>query len=362
MGFSPFRPCGVTRNTANAYGGYTLFAQLATEEMLLMGMDGTIAHRWASPKPDWGFYTGELLENGNLLALISVAAERRPGGAGALVELDWEGRLVWYYENPGLHHHFTRLANGNTLAITWERLPADIGSRVLRVRDGDMPSKPGTEVLGDVLIEVNPSGETVWQWRIENVFVPEEDRTCYFHEFPEWTHCNSVAELANGDILVSFRLIDTIAIIEKATGKLRWKWGRGVLGHQHDASMLENGNILVFNNEWHRIGALDASALVEVSPTKNEVVWKFVPSPAASFYTGFLGGAQRLPNGNTLACEGSCARLFEVNQAGDLVWEYNHPVKPLTDSRLVPARRFGIVNARRYGPDHEALSRLRSSR
>ena len=35
--------------------------------------------------------------------------------------------------------------------------------------------------------------------------------------------------------------------------------------------------------------------------------------------------AQRLPNGNTLICEGDFGRLFEVTAESELVWEYVNP-------------------------------------
>ena len=52
--------------------------------------------------------------------------------------------------------------------------------------------------------------------------------------------------------------------------------------------------------------------------TRNgEVVWeKRVPLPLV---------AQRLPNGNTLVCESSYGRFFEVTQEGEIVWEYVNP-------------------------------------
>ncbi len=36
----------------------------------------------------------------------------------------------------------------------------------------------------------------------------------------------------------------------------------------------------------------------------------------------FLSGAQRLPNGNTLICDGPQGRVVEVSAGGSTVWEY----------------------------------------
>ena len=43
------------------------------------------------------------------------------------------------------------------------------------------------------------------------------------------------------------------------------------------------------------------------------------------FFSPYISGAQRLPNGNTLICEGVHGRIFEVTPARDVVWEYISP-------------------------------------
>jgi hypothetical protein len=41
-----------------------------------------------------------------------------------------------------------------------------------------------------------------------------------------------------------------------------------------------------------------------------------------------ISGAQRLSNGNTLICEGTSGRFFEVDVTGNTVWKYVNPVIP----------------------------------
>jgi hypothetical protein len=45
-------------------------------------------------------------------------------------------------------------------------------------------------------------------------------------------------------------------------------------------------------------------------------VWTYTSTPASSFYSAEISGRQRLPNGNTLICEGVKGNLFEVTSAG----------------------------------------------
>ena len=46
------------------------------------------------------------------------------------------------------------------------------------------------------------------------------------------------------------------------------------------------------------------------------------------FSAGFLSGAQRLPNGNTLICEGMKGIVFEVTPRKQVVWQYAYHEPP----------------------------------
>ena len=62
----------------------------------------------------------------------------------------------------------------------------------------------------------------------------------------------------------------------------------------------------------------------------DQPVWSYTAPKKSDFYSFFISGAQRLPNGNTLICEGSNGRIFEVTPAGEIVWEYINPFPNLT--------------------------------
>ena len=83
-----------------------------------------------------------------------------------------------------------------------------------------------------------------------------------------------------------------------------------------------------------------------------------------TFFSPFISGAQRLPNGNTLVCEGISGRLFEVNRAGDVVWDYRNPI-----SGDVPAPKgtggvppLAVFRATRYAPEHPGIVALLAAR
>lgn len=59
--------------------------------------------------------------------------------------------------------------------------------------------------------------------------------------------------------------------------------------------------------------------------TTQQIVWSYQERRPIDFFSPYISNAQRLPNGNTLICEGSFGRLFEVTGDGQVVWEFVNP-------------------------------------
>ncbi|MET0689712.1 MAG: aryl-sulfate sulfotransferase, partial [Candidatus Binatia bacterium] len=141
-----------------------------------------------------------------------------------------------------------------------------------------------------------------------------------------WTYANGLAEMPNGDIAVSFRNISTVIIIDRKTGEVIWKLGAPPLSGQHAPTPLPNGNLLLFDNGPHRLDhTMTFSRIIEVDLATKQIVWKYQERREYEFYSPRISNARRLPNGNTLVCEGDFGRFFEVTSAGELVWEYVNP-------------------------------------
>ncbi len=52
------------------------------------------------------------------------------------------------------------------------------------------------------------------------------------------------------------------------------------------------------------------------------------PPPPTDFYASVISGAQRLPNGNTLTCDGPEGHFYEVTTSGETIWEYDYNGDP----------------------------------
>jgi len=307
------------------YAGYTLFCRNRGSMFYLIDIEGNVVHMW---KPKTSIHFGELLPNGNLLySTADRSIEERRG----VHELDWKGKEVWYYRCP-VDHDARRLENGNTLILCREEV---INEKIHYI----YPDYRA--IYNPYIIEITPEKETVWEWHGDQH--TEELDNLLELKFPcpwdDWAHCNTVQSLPDtplgrkdsrfgaGNVLFSYRTLDTIGVIEKETGEIVWAWGPGIVDGQHHPMMLPNGNILLFDNGTRR----GYSRILEIDPSTEGIVWNYVADPLESFFSAYVSGQQRLPNGNTLICEGGTreifegGRIFEVTMEGETVWEYRNP-------------------------------------
>jgi hypothetical protein len=104
-----------------------------------------------------------------------------------------------------------------------------------------------------------------------------------------------------------------------------------MLSYQHDATLLDNGNILVFDNGLFRKQKkpLLSSRVLEINPDSKKVVWEFnggeTGPEKARFAASIMSGTQRLKNGNTLVINAIRGHLFEISKDGKLVWDFINP-------------------------------------
>lgn len=345
---------GVTVNKLwQAYNGFTLYSPLGAKQVLLINMKGDVVHKWEMSYPP-ALY-GELLPNGNLLYAGYVKdgpLADMEGAGGVLLEVDWDGKIVWEYENPYLHHAFYRMSNGNTMVLKWEEIPKDISDKV----QGGLP---GTEregvIWGDCFQEIDPQGNIVWEWKAFEHLGPSKYAICPLCTRDEWTQANSCNILQDGNLLTSFRRTNNICIVNKPDGSIKWQWGLHEISHPNCATILENGNVLLFDNGIHADGLHEPfSRVIEVEPYTNKMVWAYRDkwNENTNFYSGFMSSCQRLPNGNTLITETSTGRIFEVNRDGEIVWEF---INPEYTRFLDYGNNNAVPRAIRYGADYIGL-------
>ena len=203
--------------------GFTLFGpQSGSGKVYLIDIDGEVVHTWQMPYPpgNYGYLTesGTLFYNGKITEDSNRFIIRQPWKGGAVLEADWNGRVLWEVRHPDHHHDGIRLRNGNVLLLCLSPLPKDL---VPKIRGGMPGTEHEGEMYADYLVEMTTDGRVVWEWRTWEHLDPETDRITAIQERrEEWTHGNGIAELPNGNIVVSFRTISTVIITNEKPGRL----------------------------------------------------------------------------------------------------------------------------------------------
>lgn len=212
---------------------------------------------------------------------------------------------------------------------------------------------------------------------------------------PDWMHINAVAYNEELDqIALSVPNFHEIWIIDHSTtteeakghtggrsgkgGDLLYRWGNprayGMgdssdqrLFFQHNVHWIPKnlpgeGHLLVFNNGGGRKPE-EYSSVDELVPPVDEEghyirphrrpfgpdvpSWSYTAPEKKDFFSWFISGAQRLPNGNTLINAGAVGIVFEVTSEGETVWKFSNPFKPVRREPAAapePKRRFESIS------------------
>ena len=331
--------------------GYVVLSPMRGQECFLLGMGGEIVHQWHLPAI-LGNY-GYLLENGNLFVSVpTTGGPKLNAGAGRLLELDKDSNIVRDYIDPMQHHDFQLMPNGNIIYLAWELTPTSDSDRVRGGIPGSEHDDGG--IHEDVLREVDGSGKVVWEWHVKDHMDYEKYSLRASTRRKEYGHANTCHVRSDGNLLISFRELDLIILVNRQTGNIDWEMCDRGWGGQHDCQWLDNENILLFANGSDQPTA-EYSRILEINSATKQVVWQYKGKPQHTFYSPRISGVHRMPNGNTFICEGNHGRLFEVTRAGDIVWEY---VSPFFHTHNAFGEVNHIYRARKYIKDDPRLNGL----
>lgn len=274
------------------------------------------------------------------------------------VELSLDGKVLWQAPDNGAvsgdtsefyHHCFQRLNNGNYMVlghkyvfkpIPWPVFTDTLDRTLVVGRIKKLGDTTYIRVEYGTIIEYDAAGKVVWHWNSQNYFNEAE---FFARRTPEnlpdvLTHLNAfTVDEVNNKVYAGFRNISRLIVIDKATGKVEQEYGENILHgpvlqgnglfkHQHDATILPNGQIAIFNNSDSSLVSPTASLMVLNQPNgKNDklTIARQVPCTDESgvFKNTRGGNVNYLPNGNFLVCMGSDTRVFEVDANNNIVWD-----------------------------------------
>jgi len=317
----------------------------------LIDMSGRVVQKWyGDPTRKAGSQLFEMLANGHFIS----------NGAN-IVEQDWDGNVVQCVQGkrPGARQQFH-----HDVQTTAEGLYIGMSNELMSV-----PEICKVPLLDDHVMAFDRDGKMVWDWwcheHYDQFDISDEGRRL-IHEIDghddgfDWAHLNTIHSLPDnpladagderfkpGNLLLNSRNLSFPFIVDWVTGDVVWQWSNKPPGASracvvqsvdetahclvgpHDAKMLDNGNILIYDNGGHAGYPLIVrfyTRLVEVDPVTGRVVWEYYHRDKSSKWLSInTGGMQRLPNGNTLSLATNQGRVFEVTPQGEIVWEYANP-------------------------------------
>jgi len=400
---------GLFQNDPEAYPGYTMYAKGGNT--YLIDNAGLLVHTWV--KNSNNFHPGFLRADGTLVSY---------DGTGFQV-LDWDSNVLWSFSAAGMHHDLVPLPNGNVLvvlrgsytnaeAIAAGRDPANLDDTLTPLLIYEVED-PGNIVWvwdsWDHLVQDFDAGEN-------NYGVVEDhpeliDVNYFFDTTANWMHTNAISYNAQLDqIVVSPRRFSELWVIDHSTntaeaashsggnsgmgGDILYRWGNPLTYRAGDASDQQlfgqhnphwigfglpgAGNMLIFNNGSGSYGGPDYSTILEIVPPVSGYnyshtpgtaydptapVWTYQATPSTDFYSSYISGVQRLPNGNTLIDQGADGTVFEVTTTGQIVWTY---INPVTNTGILgfedapapqgPGFANSLFRATRYSLDHPAFA------
>ena len=266
----------------------------------------------------------EFLSNGNILGF-------EPGIG---YEVDLNGNIIFQTPNNvnSVHHQITKTSKGTYFLIS------------AIVQDQYCPDECNPILpdlipwQGDVFREFDKNGNEIWSWSTFDHYDLSEYNPYYVETYTgsyemDWTHSNSVFyDDSSESIFISVRNLSRVTKINYNTNEIVWNLGQNDfmneidfdqdlnISQQHSVQVLENGNLLFFDN--HRYLTPELSRCIEVAYDEAEgiaeIVWEH--ELPAELFTGSRGECDRLENGNTFITVGRTGHSLEVTTNNDVIW------------------------------------------
>jgi hypothetical protein len=253
--------------------------------------------------------------------------------------------MIWKYLAHA--HHDVDVASDGTIYLLTNEIGKDTVAQVPHLK---------APRIDDHVVVLSPEGRELRKVRLLDAMLRSryarllDTVPWYVRGSGDYLHTNAINVLDGtrtqklpqataGRVLLSFREIGTIAILDLEKGEIVWA-ARGPWLRQHDPDLLPNGNVLLFDNQGND-GSGGVTRLIEFDPITQQIVWAYAGTPEQPFESEVRSSQERLPNGNTLVTEADGGRLFEITAEGEIAWSYVNPVRDGTNQELIPIVAWG---------------------
>jgi len=364
--------------------GLTLYNTINNRTTYLKSNNGQTVNSWTSGNP---CYMAYLLPDSSVWRMEVYSGSVMRGGpyGGLMTHYGWNHNLIesflWSDSFHQQHHDIGMMPNGHVLVVAWARKTRSEGLAMGRV---NLTSDIWPD---EVIEWAPEADSAVWEWSFWDHLIqdvdPQKPNYGVVRDHPElldinqgtvqggdWMHINTVDYNGERDeVIVTSHNLHEIYVIDHSTtteqarghtggrrgrgGDFLYRWGnpqvydRGTAADQvlyvvHGGNWIRPGmsgagDILMLNNGDRPGSSGDSSSVVQITPPLDSAgdyhiapdsafgprlaTWQY--SNGTSFYSTHLGGAYRLPNGNTFAVLGVTGMVYEITPAKQVVWTLN---------------------------------------
>ncbi len=342
----------VTRDPAAMQPGNTLVQGIMPggAQIRLLSPDGSELHRWNAdffaiwPDADEVFSAVAVPKSENhyfiqgMSPLPDGSIVLNFGNLGA-VRLDACSNLMWRSDRP-THHSVTPTAEGNFWipgvidadATDPAYLPTEVTATDIETMLADSTSK----AYNNSVVLFAPDGRVLKEFSVlEAVYDAGLEHAIYAsmqEVLADPLHVNDI-ELVTpalaaridgvvpGDLLISIREMQMLAILDQEDGRLKWHQ-QGPFLRQHDPDITPEGFIELFNNRSQTIRpGIETSQVMRIDPATGAAQVMAPLGRADRFFSNIMGAHETQPNGNRLIAETMAGRVFEVTPTGEIVWD-----------------------------------------
>ena len=199
-------------------------------------------------------------------------------------------------------------------------------------------SKPELDTLwGDGIMTMDTTGKVIEKWSAWDVWDLEKDKR--LKEFAnDRFHFNNVAFDRDGNYLLSTPIENQIWKVDKNSGEIIWKLGKGgdfkmdpksYFYFQHAAHIDHNGNLILFDNgdftpndttTTNKYSRTLSFKIDTSKMTANTIINAELPP---GYYTSRMGSSYLLPNENILQTSSKTGNVLITDKTGNVLWVLN---------------------------------------
>jgi len=253
----------------------------------------------------------------------------------ALVAYDRCNKELWRRDDV-YHHQLTLDENGDLWSWRGKNRQIGIDQYIDRVDAKTGETLESISLLDDIAA---PFSENRLILGLPESFKRDDDPSLR-NDRPDVLHPNDVEPLPTslagvfpqfspGDLLVSFRNQNLIAIIDRRTKEIIWNQ-RGPWVRQHDPDFLPTGEIAVFDNQHIASQRPEIyrrrSRLVAIAPDTGRLR-SILPESSVPFYSPEMGAHQLIGEDRALIVAAEEGRVLEIDlKSTKTVFEFNNRI------------------------------------